>query len=258
MRIVVCIKHVPDTETKIKIGADGKSLDETGVKMVISPYDEFALEEALRIVEAGASGEVVVVSAGRDAVQTSLRQALAMGAHRAVHVRDDAYDGAEASARARALAAVVREEQPELVFAGKYGVGGDEGLTGPFLAESLGWPHVGAIHRAEVDGRLLRGWRAVEGAVEVMEAPLPAVATWDKGAHEPRYPSLKGIMAAKKKPLEVRSPSDLGLSPPGAPRLVVESLELPPPRPKGRILDGEPSEAAARLVRLLREEAKVI
>lgn len=258
MRIVVCIKHVPDTETKVKVGADGKGLDEAGVKMVISPYDEFALEEALRLVEASGSGEVVVVSAGRDAVQTSLRQALAMGAHRAVHVKHDAYDGAEASVRARALAAVVRAEQADLVFAGKYGVGGDEGLTGPSLAESLGWPHVGAIHRVEVGGSLLRGWRAVEGAVEVMESGLPAVATWDKGEHEPRYPSLKGIMAAKKKPLDVRTPSALGLDPPGPPRLVVESMELPAPRPKGRILDGGPAEAAAELVRLLREEAKVI
>jgi electron transfer flavoprotein beta subunit len=258
MKIVVCIKHVPDTETKVKVRADGKSLDEAGVKMVISPYDEFALEEALRIVEAGGSGEIVVVSAGRDAVQTSLRQALAMGAHRAVHVKDDAYEGAEASARGYALAAVARAEQADLVFAGKYGVGGDEGLTGPSVAESLGWPHVGAVHRVEVGAGLLSAWRAVEGAVEVMESRLPAVVTWDKGEHEPRYPSLKGIMAAKKKPLDVKSPSDLGLEPPGEPRWVVESLELPPPRPKGRILDGEPAEVAAQLVRLLREEAKVI
>ena len=258
MKIIVCIKHVPDTEAKIKVAGDGKSIEEAGVKMVISPYDEYALEEALRLFEAAGDGELVVVSAGRDAVQTSLRQALAMGAHRAVHVKDDAYDGADALARGRALAAVAAAESPALVFAGKYGVGADEGLTGPALAEVLGWPHVAAVHRIELAGQGLKAWRSVEGAVEVLEYSLPAVVTWDKGEHEPRYPSLKGIMAAKKKPLEVKTPAELGLDVPGGPRLTVEALELPPPRAAGRILEGEPTEAAAELVRLLRAEAKVL
>lgn len=258
MKIVVCIKHVPDTETKVKVAADGKSLDETGVKMVISPYDEYALEEALRVVEAAGEGEVVVVSAGREAVQTSLRQALAMGAHRAVHVHDDAYDHADYLARAEAITAVVREENPTWVFAGKFGVGADEGLTGPGVAEALDWPHLAAVHRIELQEGNVRAWRSVEGAVEIMESAGPAVITWDKGENEPRYPSLKGIMAAKKKPLAVHSPADLGLQVPEKPTLTVESLELPPPRSAGRILEGEPSEVAAELVRLLREESKVI
>jgi electron transfer flavoprotein beta subunit len=258
VKIIVCIKHVPDTETKVKVAADGKSLDESGVKMVISPYDEYALEEALRLLEGDDAGELLAVSAGRDAVQTSLRQALAMGAHRAVHVKDDAYDVADAWSRGKALAAVAQAEEPALVFAGKYGVGADEGLTGPALAASLGWPHVAAVHRVELGDAGIKAWRSVEGAVEVIESSLPAVVTWDKGEHEPRYPSLKGIMAAKKKPLDVKTPSDLGLEGPGAPRLGVEALELPPPRAAGRILDGDPAQAAAELVRLLREEAKVI
>ncbi len=257
MKILVCIKHVPDTESKIKVAADGKSLDEAGVKMVISPYDEFALEEALRVKDA-ALAEVVVVSAGREAAQTSIRQALAMGADRGILVHDDGYDLADALERARGLAAVARAEAPDLVFTGKYGVGGDEGLTGPMLAEVLAWPHAAAVFRLALSERGFTAHRGVEGAVEVVEGTLPALITWDKGEHEPRYASLKGIMAAKKKPLDVRKPADLGLPPPAAPRVVRESLELPPARSAGRIVPGDAAEAARELVRLLREEAKVI
>lgn len=258
MRILVCIKHVPDTETKVKVSPDGKGIDEAGVKWVISPYDEFALEEALRLVESAGEGEVVVATAGREAAQASLRQALAMGAHRAVHVKDDAYDAAEAIDRARALAAVVEAENAELVFTGKIGVGSDEGQTGPMLAHCLGWPQAGAVDRLEVSGGAFTAHRSVEGAVEILEGTLPAVVTWDKGEHEPRYPSLKGIMAAKKKPLVVKTPAELGVEPPKTPRIAVESLELPPARPAGRVLEGDAASTARELARLLREEAKVI
>lgn len=257
MKILVCVKHVPDTETKVKVGGDGKSIDEAGVKFVISPYDEYALEEALRLKEGAGAGEVVVACVGREAAQATLRQALAIGADRAILVQDAALENADALSRARALAAVVGLEKPDLVFTGKTGVGADEGLVGPMLAELAGLPHAAAVFRLETGEGTFTARRTVEGAVEVLQGPMPAVVAWDKGEHEPRYASLKGIMAAKKKPLDVKTPADLGL--PAATRAVVwDSLELPPPRQAGRVLSGDAAEASRELVRLLREEAKVI
>ena len=254
MKIAVCIKHVPDTEAKIKIGADGKTPDLAGVKMIISPYDEYALEEALLLKEAGAVQEVVVVGAGDDAVAASLRQALAMGADRAIHVQDAALAGADALGRATVLSSALEAENPELVFTGKIGVGDDEGQVGPMLGELLDRPQVGSVFKLTLAGGTFTAFRGIEGAVEVVEGGVPAVISWDKGHHEPRYASLKGIMAAKKKPLAVVPAA----SAPRAPHVVRESLTLPPPRPQGRLLGGTPQEAARELARLLREEAKVI
>jgi electron transfer flavoprotein beta subunit len=261
LKILVGIKHVPDTETKIKVAPDGVSLDATGVKMVISPYDEYALEEALRLREAAGDGEVVVVSAGPDTVQSSLRQALAMGADRAVLVKDARYDRADGLARARALEAIARRESPELILMGKYGVGTDEGQTGPMLAELLDMPHAGAVSKLEVADGGFKARRDIEGATEIVEGRLPAVITAEKGLNEPRYPSLKGIMAAKKKPLDVKTPEELDLDPAdlgdGA-RVVWEAMELPPARQAGRILEGEVDDVVRELVRALREEQKVV
>ena len=260
MKIVVCIKHVPDTESKIKVAADGRSLDETGIKWIISPYDEFAIEQALLFREAGRAEEVIVVSAGREAVAASLRQALAMGADRALLIEDERLERADGLWRARALAAVVRGEGAGLVLLGKYGVGTDEGQTGPMLGEALDWPHAAQLAQLELGQESFSGTREIEGAVEVVEGRLPAVITCEKGLNEPRYASLKGIMQAKKKPIERSSVSDLGLD--GAaldtPLVVREAMEPPPPRGGGRIIGGSPAEAAAELARLLREEAKVI
>ena len=257
MKILVCVKHVPDTETKVKVGGDGKSIDEAGVKFVISPYDEYALEEALRLREAAGSGEVVAACVGREAAQNTLRQALAIGADRAILVQDAGLEAADGLSRARALAAIVAIEKPDLVFTGKTGVGGDEGLVGAMVAELADLPHAAAVFRLEAGGGKFTARRTVEGAVEVLEGPLPALIAWDKGEHEPRYASLKGIMAAKKKPLEVKSPAALGL-PEASHAVVWESLELPPPRQAGRVLSGDAAESSRELVRLLREEAKVI
>lgn len=261
MKLLVAIKHVPDTETKVKIGGDGRSLDESAVsKWIISPYDEFALEAALLLKEAAGEGEVVVVCAGREASQATLRQGLAMGADRAVLVKDDRIEAADALTRARVLAAVAERESSELVLFGKYGVGTDEGLTGPMVAELLGRPHVAGITSLQVEGGSYRATREVEGAVETHEGSLPAVLTCEKGLNKPRYPSLKGIMMAKKKPIDTVAPADLGVDEAAldAPALTWESLALPEPRTAGRILEGEPAEAAAELVRLLHEEKKVI
>jgi len=253
MKIVVCLKHVPDTEAKIKIGPDGKSPDLAGVKMIISPYDEYALEEALLLKDKDAGTEVVVLSGGDEGVAASLRQALAVGADRAIRVDAPSLAGADALARARALAEALREVGADLIFTGKTGVGDDEGQVGPMLGELLDLPHVGAAFALSVEGRRFVAHRGIEGAVEVVEGNLPAVIAWDKGDHPPRYASLKGIMAAKKKPLDVRASSAAA-----APAVARESLELPPPRPAGRILPGDAAESARELARLLREEAKVI
>jgi electron transfer flavoprotein beta subunit len=260
MKILVGIKHVPDTEAKVKVAADGVSLDETGVKMVLSPFDEYALEEALRIREAR-GGEVIVVSAGKESAQASLRQALAMGADRAVLLQDDRMDRADGLARARALAAVTRAEAPDLILLGKYGVGTDEGQTGPMLGELLDLPHTSSVTALTLGDGTFEARREIEGALEVVEGSLPAVISCEKGLNEPRYPSLKGIMAAKKKPLLVKRPADLGLDPddlaPGR-RVVWEALVLPPARKAGRVLTGEAEATTRELARLLREDAKVI
>ena len=260
MKILVAVKHVLDTEAKVKVAADGTSVDEAGVKMIVSPYDEFAVEEGLRLRDAQ-GGEVVLVCAGPEGAQATLRQGLAMGADRAVLIQDPRFDRADGLARARALCAVARAESPDLVLAGKYGVGTDEGQTAIMLAELLDMPHAGSVSKLEIDGGRLTAWREVEGAVEVLEGSLPAVVTCDKGLNEPRYASLKGIMSAKKKPLDVKKPEDLGLDPadlaPGA-RVQWEALELPPPRKAGRVLTGDAAETSRELARLLREEAKVL
>ncbi len=260
MKILVGIKHVPDTDTKIKLTADGLSLDETGVKWIISPYDEFALEQALRIKEARGTGEVVIACAGRDSAQAALRQGLGLGADRAVLVLDPRFDRADALVRALALAGVVRQEAAELVLLGKYGVGTDEGQTGPMLAEVLDWPHVSAVSRFDLVGQEFTAARGIEGGLEIHEGRLPAVISCEKGLNEPRYASLKGIMQAKKKPVDVRTPTDVGLEVAALdrPRLVWESLEMPPARSGARLIGGSSTEAATELARLLREEAQVI
>jgi len=249
----VCIKQVADTETRVKVGPDGRSLDPTGVTWILNPYDEFALEEALRIKErapAGSAGEVVVISLGGPGVQTALRSALAMGADRAVHLKTDV-TGPDALAVARALAAELRGLGADLVWFGKQAVDDDQAQVGPMVAELLGLPGVTVVAKLELgDGRATVE-REIEGGREVVELVLPAVLAADKGLNEPRYASLKGIMAAKKKTIEEK-PAALG-----EPRLEVLGLALPAPRKAGRVV-GQGVAAVPELLRLLREEARAL
>jgi electron transfer flavoprotein beta subunit len=248
VKIIVCIKRVPDTEARIKIAGDGISIDSTGVKYVISPYDEFALETALRIKEAQGAGEVIVISLGEAQSAEQLRSALAMGADRAVLLKGQAtLDG---SATAKALAAEIKTHSPDLVLCGMKAVDNDQQQVGPMLAEYLELPSVSVVAELEVADQTVVAHREIEGGVEIVEVALPAVITTTKGKHEPRYPSLKGIMAAKKKPLEEKDAQV------GASRLKVRSLATPPERAAGKIV-GSGSEAVPELVRLLKEEAKV-
>jgi len=260
VKIFVGIKHVPDTETKIRLVADGRSLDESGIKWVMSPFDDYALEQALLIREARGVGEVVLACCGREASLTSLRQGLAMGADRAVLVQDARFERCDGLLRARALAALAKDEQAELVLLGKYGVGTDDWQTGPMLAELLDWPHVSAISRLELQDDRFSASRDVEGALEIHEGRLPVVLTCEKGLNEPRYASLKGIMQAKKKTIDVKTPADVGVEDAALdnPRLQWETMELPAQRSGAKLLEGSAAEAAGELARLLREEAKVI
>ena len=260
MKSLVCLKHVPDTETKVAVHADGNRLDPAAVSSwIISPYDEFALEQALQTREAH-GGEVVAVIAGGDGAQASLRKALATGADRAVLIQDDRLEHGDAVARAEVLAALVRKEEADVVWLGKYGVGTDEGATAPMLAEKLDWDHVATVSGLELSADGYTAKRAVEGAVEVHKGTLPALLSCEKGLNSPRLPSLKGIMQAKKKPIETVTPADLGCDAARLDRndLQWTALELPAARAEGKKIDGDAATAAKELVRLLHEEAKVL
>jgi len=250
MKIAVCIKRVPDSETRVKIAADGKSLDEAGVKFALNPYDEFAVEEGLRRKEKAGAGEVAVICLGPAAAQETIRTALAMGADRGVLLQagEIPADGFET---AKVLAAELKDGGWDLILFGKMAIDDYNHQVGPLVAELLGLPCVTAVAHLEIDGTKGVAEREVEGGIEVVEFPLPAVLTADKGLNEPRYPALKGIMAAKKKPLEVKPVQ------PGAGAIEVLALTLPPERKEGKIV-GEGAGAVPELVRLLREEAKVL
>ena len=249
MKIAVCLKRVPDTTTKIVIGADGKSIDENGVKFVPNPYDEYAIEEGLKLKEAAGAGEVVVVSLGADSAQETLRTALAMGADRAVLLQSSGSpDGLEV---ARAIAAELKGGGFDLILFGKLAVDDYNHQVGPMVGELLGLPTITSVAHLTISAGSAAADREIEGGIENVTCTLPAVLTCDKGLNTPRLPSLKGIMAAKKKPLEVK-PVTLG-----AGTITSLGLSLPPERKAGRIV-GEGADAVPELVRLLREEAKVI
>jgi electron transfer flavoprotein beta subunit len=247
---VVCVKQVPDTETRVKLAADGRSLDPAGVTMILNPYDEFALEQALRVKEQTGAGEVVAISLGGAAVQTTLRNALAMGADRAILLMSNV-SSPDPLAVAKALANAIRPLDAALVWLGKQAMDDDAAQVGPMLATLLGRPCVSVLAKFELSGTTANVEREIEGGRELVQVPLPAVLTTDKGLNEPRYASLKGIMAAKKKVIEERV-VDLG-----APHLERLALELPPPRAGGRIV-GEGVAAVPALLKALREEAKVL
>ena len=250
MKIAVCIKRVADSETRVKIAADGKALDEAGVKFVLNPYDEFAVEEALRRKEQAGSGEVVVVALGPAAVQETIRAALAMGVDRGVLLQVDRIP-ADGLVVAQALAAELKDGGYDLILCGKMAIDDYNHQVGPMVAELLGLPCVTSIAHLELQGNTGVAEREVEGGIEVCEFPLPAVLTTDKGLNEPRYPALKGIMAAKKKPLDIK-PTALAVG-----GLEVLAMTPPPDRKDGRIV-GEGVAAIPELLRLLREEAKVL
>ncbi len=259
MNSVVCISHVPDTESRIKIGSDARKVDEAGLKFIVSPYDEYALEEAIRLKEAK-GGDVTVLTFGPERAAQALREALARGATKAIHVKGESSD-ADSLGIAKVLAAAIRTVPHDVVFFGKQGVGTDNGLVGPMVAELLGYPQVNVVTKFEVGEGKVTAHREIEAAEEIIEASLPVIVTAQKGLNEPRYASLKGIMAAKKITIDTKSVSDLGLSDGDVlnQRIVLVSLELPPEKSGGRKFDGGDAAAAAQaIVKYIREEAKAL
>lgn len=249
MDVIVCVKRVPDTETRIRIGEGGTAIDPSGVKFIMSPYDEYAVEAALRTKEGAGAGEVTLVALGGEAAQETLRAGLAMGADKAVLlVGEVTQDGL---ATAKALAAELKEHAAPLILFGVKAADDDQQQVGPMAATLLGLPCIAGVSSFEIHGDKVVCHREVEGGVEVAEVQLPAVLTITKGAFDPRYASLKGIMAAKKKPLEQKAATMTES------RLTVESLAYPPERAAGKIV-GEGPDAVPELVRLLREEANVL
>lgn len=264
MNIIVCIKQVPDTETQIRIAQDQRSIVKDDIKWIMNPYDEFGVEEALRLKEKF-GGEVTIISAGPKRATEAIRTALAMGADKGILINDPALEGSDSLGIAKALAAAIKNLEYDIIFTGQRGIDDDNGIVGATLAEFLGIPNLSVVVKVEVseDQKSLKVHRPVEGQTLVIESSLPVLITAQKGLNEPRYASLPGIMKAKKKPLEEKTLSDLGLDPSefgeGARKLKVIELTPPPERKAGKIIDGETPEAkAAELARLLHEEAKVI
>jgi electron transfer flavoprotein beta subunit len=260
LKIGVCVKQVPDTETKIRINDSRNWISEEGVKFVINPYDEYALEEALKAKEKF-GGEVAIITVGPKRCQESIRSGLAMGADRAIHIVCDDYRLSSLTV-AKILKEVISKEKFDLVMMGKQAVDNDFSSVGPMLSELLGWASGNVVIKLDFsqDGKVITAQREVEGGgKEVLELLLPTLITATKGLNNPRYPSLKGIMQAKKKEIKEVSFSDLGLS---GDKLTdcftLENFRLPPERTAGKIIDGEPADAAEKLAELLRNEAKVI
>jgi len=249
LNIVVCVKRTPDTEAKIRLGEGGGTIDPNGVKFIISPYDEFAIEAALQTKEAVGDGEVVLLSLGGEGTQETLRQGLAMGADRAVLLEGD--PGLDGLATAKALAAELKGMDASLILFGMKGADMDQQQVGTMAGTLLGLPTATAVSGFELSGTTLTCRREVEGGAEVLEMDLPAVVTLTKGKFEPRYASLKGIMAAKRKPMEEKTAQTVES------KLSMRNLSYPPERPAGRVV-GEGPDAATELVRLLREEAKAL
>jgi electron transfer flavoprotein beta subunit len=255
MNILVVLKQTFDTEEKIVI-QDGK-ISEDGVEFIINPYDEYAVEEAIKLKEE-LGGEVTVVTVGPDRAENALRTALAMGADKAILVDDESLFGDEYTT-AKVLAAVAKKVGFDIILGGQMAVDSGAGQGGPRLAEELGINHVSTAVKLEVNGTSVRVERDIEGDLETVETSLPVLITAQQGLNEPRYPSLPGIMKAKKKPLERLTAEDLGLSPQDVQaKTEIVDQYLPPKKQAGRILSGDLSSQVSELVQLLRNEAKVI
>jgi electron transfer flavoprotein beta subunit len=260
MEILVFVKRVPDTESKIRVAADAKAVVEDGLNFVISPFDEFAIEEALRLREAK-TGKVTVLSVGPEEAIAILKKGLAMGADEAVLIKDDVRETYDGLRTAKLIAAAVRARFPQfdLLLFGKQSVGADNSQVPAMVAELLGLPQASVAVKLEIDAVKAVVRREIEGGAEKVELGLPAVVTAQKGLNEPRYETLKGIMASKKKVIPVVTAAELGLSAADlAPKVEVVKIETPAARQAGRLIPGTPEEAAKALVGLLRGEAKVL
>lgn len=257
MNIYVCIKQVPDTETKIKLAADNNGIDTTGIKWIMSPYDEFAVEEALRLKEKNAGSTVTVLSAGPARVVETIRTALAMGADNGIHV--EIPETADNNLAAKALAGALKKEaKVDVVFTGKEAIDDGAAQTSQLIAEYAGMPYVTVVLGIEYGAGSIKCKREIEGgAFELIETPLPALVAAHKGLNEPRYASLPNIMKAKKKEVKALKMADVGASDADQ-KIRYKNFQLPPPKQAGKKIAGDPATQAKELVRLLHEEAKVV
>ena len=264
MNVVVCVKQVPDTESVIKIKPDGSEIITDDLKYVMNPYDEFGVEEALKVKEK-MGGTVTILCMGPSRSVETIRTGLAMGADKAVHLDDPSLEGGDSFATATSLAAALKGMEYDLIFCGKQAVDDDSSQVGQMLAEMLGLPHVSLIQKLEIadDKKSATVHSQVEGGMAILDVSLPAVLTTQKGLNEPRYASLPGIMKAKKKPLETKDAAALGLSSDSVgcagSKTMITKMTPPPQRAAGKVVEGEgPQETVPKLVKLLREEAKII
>jgi electron transfer flavoprotein beta subunit len=254
------VKSVPDTETKIAIGPDKKNIDLNGVRFITSPYDEFAIEEALKLKEKH-GGETTAISVGGKEVTDVLRDSLARGIDNAIHIDDSDLTWLEPLETAKVLAAAIKDGGYDAIMCGQQGVGGDNSQVPSILAELLDMPQVTLVVKLEVDGGKFKAEREIEGAHEIVEGELPAVFSAQKGLNEPRYPSIKGVMAARRKEITVKNGETLGIKGQvgaGNARVAIKEMKMPPERPQGRRLEGDTDSQVKALVDLLRSEAHVI
>lgn len=256
MNILVCLKQTFDTEERIVL-EDGK-ISEDGVEFVINPYDEYAVEEAIKLKEEH-GGEVTVITVGPERAEQALRTAMAMGADKGIIVDSEDLEDADEYTIAKILAEVIKEQEYDIILCGYMAVDDGSAQVGPRLAELLGIPHISTITKLTIDGENVEVEKDVEGDVEIIQSKLPILLTAQQGLNEPRYPSLPGIMKAKKKPLERLDLDDLDLDEEDI-EAKTETLEvfLPPKKEAGKILEGELSDQVKELVQALRNEAKVI
>ncbi len=260
MNIYVFVKRVPDTESKIRINHETNSINEEGLNFVLSPYDEYAVEEALRLREAG-GGKVTVVTVGAEDALTTLKKCLAMGADEAVLLKDETPETYDGLRTAKIIARAVEKKFADhsLLLFGKQSVGADNAQIPSMVAELLGLPQANVVTKLEIEGNKGMAHREIEGALEKISFSLPAIISAQKGLNEPRYETLKGIMAAKKKEIPVIALADLELKDEDiTPLLEVTKMESPPQRQAGRVVEDEPAEAAKQMVKFLHDEAKVI
>ncbi len=262
MNIVICVKQVPDTETKIKIKSG--QVDHTETKYVVNPYDEYAIEEGLRIKERLGAGKITLITVGPERVKDALKSGLAVGADEAIHLIDEAFEGSDPYGTALVLSRALQQMKYDIIFCGKQGVDEDHAQVGIALAELLDIPHVSVVTKLEIaeDAKSAIAHREVEGAHEVVETSLPAVITAQKGLNEPRYASIKGIMAVKKKVIPEWSAEEIGVDSdevgPERTKIRFVEVSLPRERASGKVFDEDPVQDAIKVAHLLRDEAKIL
>lgn len=260
MNIFVFVKRVPDTESKIRINQETGRIVEEGLNFVLNPYDEYAVEEALRLREEK-GGKVTIISVGPEEALVVLKKCLAMGADEAVLLKDDTPETYDGLRIAKIIVSAIEKKFPEfdLLLFGKQSMGADNAQVPAMVAELIGLPQVNVVTKLEIEGNKGVAYREIEGALEKASFSLPAVISAQKGLNEPRYETLKGIMAAKRKEIPILALEDLGLKEEELiSDLEMVKLEGPPPRQAGQIVQEEPAAAAKKLVQYLHEEAKVI